>query len=186
MNAKAKRILDAIAATRGAQPVAIVADVDARCVKKDRVTKVPHSFGDISKRIFARGMTGADYQAAVEREAGRQGADASEFEAGALPKGRNWVPGFVGRVLVSDDGSKFYLRTQTTPGQRDAQAARVLFYRSEAGKFLRHAEVKPYLPPERESNKQAEDAGLDRTVHVRDYGFEGIRSLRIGGRTLSF
>lgn len=174
MNNKAKQILDAVAIA-GARPVGIVADVDAKARK--------NPFGDIRKRVRVVGFVGADYQSAVKNEAARQGSNGKAFKAESLPWGE-WVPGFENRVITHK--GNFYLRTQSTPGQRNRQPARVLAYRGEDGRFLSRDDVKPFLPPERESAKQQATAGLSRTVHVRTYSFEGIRSLRVNGKTLRF
>lgn len=173
---KENAILNALA-LGGARPVGIVADVDAKA------RKTGNPFGSVSKRVRVVGFVGADYQSAVKNEAARQGTDGKAFKAESLPWGE-WVPGFENRVIRHN--GKLYLRTQSTPGQRNRQPARVLAYRGEDGRFLSRDDIKPFLPRERESAKQQATAGLSRTVHVRTYSFEGIRALRIGGKTLRF
>ena len=167
----------------GAFPIGILAETDARCVKKDRETGVPHEFGDISKISYSVPFTGGEYEGAVKREAGRQGTNGEAFKASELPKDREWVPGFEKKVLRSKaDHSKFYLRTQTVPGQRLKNKAKILAYRAENGQFISRSEVKPFLPVKSISKKQLEFGVGEKTgeqVNVRDFLFSSIRRIRV-------
>lgn len=167
----------------GAFPVGLLAETDARCVQKDRETGVKHSFGEISKISYSVPFVGAKYEAAVNREASRQDGK-GEFVAFGLPKGREWLPGAEGKVLRSiDDPNTLYLRTQTVPGQRLRNKARVLAYRAENGQFLSRETVKPFLPVKSFSQRQASVGVGDKgegQVDVRDFKFSSIRRVKMG------
>ena len=149
---------------------------DARLRKTGNSLALP-----VTKQCAVVVTIGANYANAVNREAVRQDG-AAEFTAGALPKGRNWL--VIGKVLVSDDGNKLYLRTQATPRQRKgASFARVLNYRDASGKFVSRADVAPFLPPKYESAKQQAQTGIGETISVRDYLFTSIRTIRLNGES---
>lgn len=163
----------AIASRPGAFPVGLLADTDAKLRKTGCPLALP-----VAKRVRAVGWVGADYGASVRREGARQGAaEAAGFEAESLPWGEWSVPGKV----ISHKGAR-YLRVQSTPGTRNRQPARLLAYRDAEGKFVSREEVKPFLPPVRESGRQQE-AGLAATVWPRTYAFSSLRRVRLGGKT---
>lgn len=168
----------------GAFPVGLLAETDARCVKKDRETGEKHNFGDISKISYSVPFVGAKYEAAVNREAVRQDGE-GDFVALGLPKDREWVPGAEGKVLRSKSNPEIlYLRTQTVPGQRLRNKARVLAYRAENGRFLSKKEVKPFLPVKSFSQRQAAAGVGDKgegQVDVRDFKFSSLRKVKVGG-----
>ena len=143
-----------------------------------RARKTGNPFGQIFKRVRCSGVVGADYQRAVEREAGRQGADASEFDAEPLPWGEWLIPG---KVITHKGG--YYLRTQYTPGQRKLHTAKVLGYFDSAGARLDLDKIKAFLPASRESAKQQDEAGLGETVQVRTYKLDSIQRIRLDGKT---
>ena len=142
-----------------------------------KANKTNNPFGDIFKQVRAVGFVGVNYEASVNREAGRQGGQA-DFQADSLPWGQWLVPN-----KVIEHKGEFYLRTQTTPGTRRNCPAKVLCYRDAAGHFLNKEKVKPFLPVARESNKQQEETGIEKTVWVRTYKFSSIQKIRIGGET---
>ena len=164
-------LLELVKRQNGAKPIGFTALTDAKA------RKTGNPFGKILKHVRAVGFVGADYQGAVQREASRQGADGSEFKADSLTWG-NWL--VRNKVIEHKDG--LYLRTQTTPGQRKRQPARLLAYRGDDGKFLSPDAVKPFLPPASDSAKQSA-IGLDEKVMVRTYSFSSLQKVRIGGRT---
>jgi hypothetical protein len=129
--------------------------------------------GKILKQSRFVGFIGANYQSAVEREATRQGVDASEFQGEKLPWGKWLVP----NKLIEHKG-KLYLRTQFTPRQRPNK----VIYRNETGQFLSKETILPYLPPVRESAKQ-QDIGLEKTIQVRTFSFDSIQKIRLQGVT---
>lgn len=158
---------------KGAFPVGIEAETDARLLKTNNPNK------DALKRSRVVAFTGVDYQASVNREADKQGGEGG-FKAGVLPKGRNWlVPN---KVLISDDGAKLYLRTSTRPGQRKIHAPKVLAWIADNGRKLTYEEVKPFIPAKGASKKQAAVGVAEgEQVENRDYLFSSLRKLRIGG-----
>jgi hypothetical protein len=158
----------------GAMPVGIVATTDARA------RKTGNPYGKISKTVKAVGFVGADYGASVERQSERNG-NKTEFIPDSLPWGQWEIP----NKVIFHKG-KFYLRTQTAPGNRRKQAAKVICYRAENGQFLSREDVKPFLPVAKESARQADEAGLEgaeNQIWVRTYAFESLEKIRIGGRT---
>jgi len=165
----------------GAAPVGIEALTDA----KARKTGNPFPGGAVFKHIRAVGFVGADYGKAVQREGERQGAEgAEEFQAMPLPWGA-WHAGAEGKVIAHKGG--FYLRTQTTPGQRKRQPAKVLAFRDATGRFLSRDEVKPFLPAPSVSVRQSAagvgEGDASAQVMVRTYSFDSIRKVRFGGKT---
>lgn len=165
-----QRLAELLAAMPGARPVGILADVDARA------RKTGNPFGTVVKTVRAVGFVGAEYKSAVIREGGRQG-EAPEFKADPLPWGEWLIPNRV----IAHKGA-LYMRTQTTPGMRRHQPARVLGYKGERGESLTREQVAPFLPPDRESAKQ-QGAGLQETVWVRTYAFSSIKRVRLNGQT---
>lgn len=175
----------ALIATLNAHKGACIVGISALTDSKARKTGNPH--GTIFKDIRAVGFVGADYQSAVQRQGERVGAtEASEFKAKPLPWGV-WVEGMEGKVIAHKGGH--YLRTQTTPGQRKRQPAKLIGYRNDKGEFLPHAEVKPFLPIAKASERQAavgvggEDGTQSEQIMVRTYAFDSIRKVRVNGQT---
>lgn len=167
-----QKLIETLASTPGARPVGILATIDARA------RKTGNPFGAISKTVRAVGFVGADYGNSVKREGARQGArSAGDFIPQSLPWGQWAVNG-----KVIEHKGEFYLRTQSTPGNRAKQPARVLNYRGENGQFLSREQVAPFLPEVKESAKQ-EAAGLTETIHVRTYKLSNIQRIRLNGRT---
>jgi len=165
-------LLKIISESKGAIPVGLFSVTDARA------RKTGNPYGKIFKLCRAVGFVGANYQRAVENEAARQGENASEFQAESLPWG-NWL---IQNKVIEHKG-ELYLRTQTAPGQRRKQPARVTGYLSESLQILSREQVKPFLPESRESSKQQDEAGLSETVWVRTYKFNSIKKIRINGKT---
>ena len=167
------QLLKLIENTKGAAIVGLTALTDA----KARKTGSPFTNG-VNKHVRAVGFVGADYGAAVQREGARQDASlAAGFQAKPLPWGAWLVP----NKVITHKG-ELYLRTQSTPGQRKRQPARLLAYRDNDGKFLSPAGVKPFLAEKVESSTQAA-VGLEGKIDVRTYKFSSIRTVRINGRT---
>jgi len=169
------QLVKIITAHKGAAIVGITAITDA----KARKTGSPFTNG-VNKHVRAVGFVGADYGASVKREGARQHATlAAGFEAQPLPWGAWLVP----NKVIAHKG-ELYLRTQSTPGQRKRQPARLLAYRDNDGKFLSPAEVKPLLPAKTESATQAA-VGLEEKIDVRTYKFSSIRKVRVNGETFA-
>lgn len=161
----------------GALPVGIRATTDAKL----RKTGNPHI--GVTKDIRAVGFVGADYERAVQREgvARQQQGDADAFKASARQWGA-WVEGLECKVAAHN--GRFYLRTQTTPGMRRRQPARVLGYKDAQGHALTLSDIAPWLPAKSVSAKQSA-VGMDAPmqVDVREYAFDSIKVVRVGGRT---
>ncbi len=163
-------LFNIIAVSRGVLIVGI------RALTNAKAKKTGNPFGDIFKDISAVGFVGVNYASAVEREGARQG-EKVEFDADPLPWGVWALPN---KVIEHKGG--YYLRTQSTPGQRRKQAAKVLAYRNASGHILDREKVKPFLPAVYESAKQQSE-GLTETVWVRTYAFDSIKKIRIAGVT---
>lgn len=144
-----------------------------------KARKTGNPFGQVFKQVSTVGFVGANYEDAVNREAIRQDGYA-EFQAEKLPWGQ-WLI----RNKVIEHNGKLYLRTQTTPGNRRKQPAKVTAYRTANGQFVSREDIKPFLPVARESNKQQKETGIDQTVWVRTYAFDSIQRIRIAGQTYS-
>lgn len=168
-----KELASLLASVPGAMPVGIDAETDAKA------RKTGNPYGTIKKRIRAVGFVGADYVTGLVREGARQGVDATEFQVDSLPWGE-WLT--VDKVIVHKGA--FYLRTQTSPGQRNRQPAKVLAYLGENGETLTKEQVDPFLPRETVSAKQAA-IGIDaaKQVKVRTYAFASLRKVRVAGQS---
>lgn len=170
-----KKLVEIIANSTGAMPVGLLTETDARALKTG------NPFGEITKRVRVVAFVGANYEKAVNREAERQGGIGG-FKAEKRPWGEWLVP----NKLATHKGET-YLRTQSTPGQRNRNRARILFYRGENGQFLSRDEVKKFIPEKSVSARQAA-VGVGATdgrkqVDVREYKLSSILQIRIGGRT---
>ncbi len=159
-----------IASQSGAFSVGLLTETDTKA------RKTGNPFGKITKRARLSGFVGADYQKAVNREGERQGV-AADFKAESRPWGTWLIPN-----KVAENKGKFYLRTQSTPGQRKINTARVLAYLSETGETLTREQVNPFLPVPKEPAKQ-ELAGLNETIFVREFAFDSILKIRVAGET---
>jgi hypothetical protein len=168
-----KELASLLASKPGAMPIGIDAETDAKA------KKTGNPYGSIRKRVRAVGFVGANYVTGLVREGARQGVDATSFEGDALPWGE-WLT--VGKVIVHK--GQFYLRTQTSPGQRDRQPAKVLAYLGENGETLTKEQVDPFLPRETASAKQsAVGIAGDKQVKVRTYAFASLRKVRVAGQS---
>lgn len=169
------KLVEILAQSKGALPVGILATTDTKA------RKTGNPYGVILKTSRSVGFVGANYEKAVRREGERQGSDNAEtFVSQPRPWGEWLVPN-----KVATHKGKFYLRTQSTPGQRERQRAKVICYRGENGQFLSREEVKPFLPEKSYSRRQAE-VGIKNEgeqMDVREFAFDSIQKLRIKGRT---
>jgi hypothetical protein len=163
-------LIEIIKKSQGALIVGIQALTDAKAKKTN------NPFGQIFKQFRTVGFVGADYELAVLNEGFRQNKEI-DFNAGKLPWG---VWHLLHKVIVHK--GDYYLRTQSTPGQRRMQPARILNYRNAQGEFLSYDEIKDLLPEQKESIKQ-QMAGLNKTIWVRTYKFDSIQKIRIAGQT---
>lgn len=169
-------LIEKIVATKGMAIVGMQTLTDAGLLKTGNPFAMP-----VMKQSRLVAHVGADYELGVNNEALRQDGTPA-FESGSLPKGRAWHT--YKKILVSiKDPTKFYLRTQSTPGKRDRQPNKILCFRDANGKFLSREEIKPFMPVRKESTKQQNSTGIKRTVHINDYLFSSIQKIRIGGET---
>lgn len=161
---------------KGAFPIGIEAITDAKA------KKTGNPFGTINKHSRSVGFVGANYGQSVSREQARQGVDPAKNPFVAEP--RPWGEWLIANKVATHKGA-YYLRTQSTPGQRKRQRAKVLAYLSESGKKLNKADIAPFLPAPSAPKKQAEHGlvAIGEQIDVREYRFDSIQRLRIGGKT---
>lgn len=164
-------LLSLICSKKGSYPIGIESITDTRA------KKTGNPYGKIFKHSRSVGFVGVNYEASVNREAERQGENQT-FEAEPLSWGQ-WK--YYGKVI--EHKGEYYLRVQTTPGQRDRQQTNVINYLSDTGEKLDKNLIKPFLPPVRESNKQQEETGINRTIFVKNFSFKSIKKIRLGGKT---
>lgn len=162
--------------------------VGLHCLVDARARKTNNPYGTITKRVRTVGFVGADYGLAVNREALRQGAS-PVFQSDPLPWGEWLIP----HKVITHNG-KLYLRTQTIPGNRRKQPAKVVAYYStlHPTRTLTREQVQPWLPAPTESRKQSAIGLVSHSrftddthnqVWVRIYAFDSIRKIRINGNT---
>mgnify|MGYP000909619312 CR=1 FL=1 len=175
---------------KGTFAVSLETVTDARALK----TGNPYKGKKIFKKSKFATILGANYERAVQREGGRQGEEAAaDFVASALPKDRDWqVPGLV-LYSVKNPGV-LYLRTQSTPGQRNLATARVDYIDVDGNEISREKAEK-FLPVRSASIAQLA-AGVGETalvngegaesgqIQVNDFKFSSIRSITIDGEQI--
>lgn len=148
-----------LAGIRGATFATLVTKTNAR------LRKTGNPFGDVSKISRVNVTLGFQYEAAVNRQRVREGAEA-DFEA--MP--RQWGERIPGTVLVTHKG-KCYLETKV---ERTFDTK----YFTAEGKELSADDVRPFLPPKGESRQECE-----KEIIVRDYALDSIWSLVMKGET---
>lgn len=170
------QLIEAIKNIKGTRPVGIDSLTDAGLLK----TGNPHK--NVRKKARFVAMLGANYGAAVNRQADREHNLTAEekFIPAPLAWGE-WMEGAVNKIKTHK--GKFYLRTQTTPGERRVRKAKVEFI-AESGEKLDYQTVKPFIKVREEGARQL-DHGNHQTVNVRDFSFDSIQKIRIGGETFA-
>jgi len=154
--------------------------IGIEALTEPKVRKTGNPFSAILKHVRAVAFVGAGYGKAVRNEGERQGAtEAATFQAAPLP----WGTWEVENKIITHKGAR-YLRTQSTPGQRKRQAAKVLSYRDAEGRFLSPEAVKPFLPEKSDSARQSA-VGLAEKIQVNTYKFSSIRKVRIAGQSFA-
>ena len=123
-----------LAAKRGAVILSIVANTDARLLK----TGNPHR--DARKVTYTRVVSGADYEASVQRQGG------AGFKSESLPYGKFLVEN---KVIQTKDG-KLQLRTVA----RNPQPPISVKYFDD-GKEVPFQSIQGFLPSKYESKRQA-------------------------------
>jgi len=145
-----------------------------------RAKKTGNKYGEIRKLCRSVVSIGADYQTGVNNEAMRQGNKSPDFVAEPLPYGE-WLS--YGK-LIQHKG-EIQIRTQTAPGQRARQGAKVLGYFDSKGNKLSFDDVKQFLPAPVSSNRQSEVLSPDvkKQIYPRNYKLESILKIRVYGQT---
>lgn len=156
----------------GARPVGLTTYTDSKA------RKTGNPFGQIFKHCRSVGFVGAHYESAVNRQLRREDKEGN-FSGESLPWGEWLVP----NKVISHKG-EYYLRVQTSPGQRQRQPARVLAYYAPNGEAIPKTVARSYITVSAPSAKQA-GAGLtsESEIMVRTYKFSSIRRVRINGET---
>ena len=156
------QLADILRSVKGAAPITISALVDARA------RKTGNPFKEVLKLSKVNGMTGANYEASVNRQHDREGTTPA-FEA----RERSWGER-ISSALVENKG-KLYLAIQP---QRTAQP--VYFGRNDKGVLMqvKKEAVAPFLP---EKKSSAEAQGVDKEIVYRNYSLTSITALSIGG-----
>jgi hypothetical protein len=169
------QLVSLISSIRGAAPIGL------ETVTEAKVRKTGNPFKGIYKECRVVGWVGVRYGDSVNREMTRQGID-GKFEVEPRPWGQWLVPN-----KIAEHKGNLYLRTQSTPGTRKRQPAKVLRYRDETGRFLAREEIAPFLVEASASKKQAEAGLIDKSdqIMVREYKFDSIKKIRVGGKTYS-
>lgn len=155
-----------LARVNGAKPLTISAFVDARC------RKTGNPFKEVRKLSKVNGMTGANFEASVNRQQVREGATEGTFQAGERKWGER-----VSSALVEKEG-KWYLAIQPR------STAKPLYFAKKADgePFVNVAKsvVEPFLPVVK---PQAESQGVEKEVIYRNYSLENIASITMDGET---
>ena len=167
------QLIEALKKHKGATVIGLTTLTDAKALKTN------NPFGVIFKHCRCVGFCGADYENAVKNEGFRQ-----EKEIDFVSAPLSWGEWLIGGKVITHKG-EFYLRLQSSPGQRKRQPVKILSYRDEKGKFLDFDDIKPFLPVEKESKKQSEAGleGKEKQIMVRTYRFSSIRVIRVFGQS---
>lgn len=130
--------------------------------------------GRITKKTIQNVQIGTDYEAAVNRKAGKEGNEnQGSFKSAGLREGHTWV---IPRKLIDKKGS---LQLRYT--KQNHMSAEVEWFLD--GKPVDVSDIKDYLPKPRASRKQKE-FGNSEEVRPRDVKLENIRQISINGKVL--
>lgn len=157
-------------ALKGATFVTISALVDARA------RKTGNPYAQVLKLSRVNGVVGADYEASVNRQLGREGKDHIVFES----QGRSWGERVSSALVLKADKEsgqdKAYLAIQPQHTR-----APIYFGRQASGLLRQVAKetIAPFLPAHKPSAIQ----GTDKEVVYRNYGLDGIASISMNGQT---
>lgn len=142
-----------------------------------RVKENPYR--DCVKRCKGSLTTGIHYSSAVNREGTRQEIETA-FVSGPLPrKGDIWL--IPNKVIYNPLLQTYYLRTETTPAQRETHSLKLVGYFMPSGEQVDLNALKPFLRKPRESAKQQAE-GLEGTVWVRDWKFDSIKTITVDNK----
>lgn len=151
---------------KGATPITISALVSARA------RKTGNPYKDVLKLSKVNGMTGANYEASVNRQQMREG-HAATFEV----KARSWGER-IGPALVKgtkEDPEKLFAVIQI-----QSSAEPIYFGQQSSGRLLHVAKSKiaDFLPEHTRTGNQ----GTEKEIVYRNYALENIAALSIGGK----
>lgn len=150
-------LVEVLATVKGATFATLITETDAR------LKKTGNPYGQVRKVSRVNVCLGFQYEAAVNRQRTREGAEA-DFEAAP----RQWGERKPGTMLVEHKG-KLYLETKV-------ERSLGCVYLDASGKELTAEQVAPFLPAKGASRQEVE-----KEILVRDYALESIRSLSFGG-----
>lgn len=151
-------LIPLLATVKGATFATLITETDAR------LRKTGNPFGEVTKVSRINVCLGFHYEAAVNRQRAREGAE-TDFEAAPRQWGERISPN-----LISHKG-KMYLETKV-------ERSLGYTYFDAKGQELTAKQVAPFLPS-RGGNRQE----TEKEIVVRDYALESIRSLAFGGET---
>ncbi len=150
---------------KGATFLTISALVDARA------RKTGNPFASILKLSQVNGVTGADYEASVNRQLGREGKGQLTFTATEHKWGERIGPA----LLRHRENGNLYLVIQPQ------RTAKPIYFGANPGKLLKTVSkesIAAYLPAE----KPAMNQGTDKEIVYRNYALESIAAVSIGGQ----
>lgn len=155
------KLVTLLSAKRGAFPVTIVAETDARLI--------PHKnnpFPEMRKRARVNGILNWSYKGSVNRQRVREGS-----KPNFVPQQRRWGNRVPGKPFVTNKGKLYVeLKVQKVLGT---------LYFTPNGLPVEEDDVKPFLPAPRDGETQ----GLKQRVKLRDYAMTSLRSITLDGVT---
>lgn len=157
------QLADILRNVKGATPLTISALVDTKARKTD------NPFAAILKLSKVNGMTGADYEASVNRQLAREGKDQLSFSANERKWGER-----IGPALVQN-GEKLYLVIQPR------STGKPVYMGHRPGLPLcvvPKEKIADFLPPARKAQNQ----GTEKEVVYRNYSLDSITAISIGGK----
>jgi hypothetical protein len=150
-----------LGARKGAVILGIISNTDAKALK----TGNPHA--EIRKVTRQTVVTGADYQAAVEKQGGQ----------GFKAEGMSYGEFVIEKKVIRGPKGDLQLRTVARNPRKPSS---VVFLAD--GKPVEKREIEAFLPKRKGSAKQAA-AGVvgKKQVIVRNFSFDNIEQVRLGG-----
>lgn len=124
-------------------------------------------------------LVGPEYEKMVNNRLEKENADSQisvTFEAGSLPKGREWVKGAEKVILKNTETGELYLRTY--PVANNVPTVSYVFEGAEID--IHDPKFAPYKKPD---SKVGSNQGLEKVIPVNDYKFSSIKEITLGGET---
>lgn len=147
-----------ISAYKGATPVTILANTDARCRKTGNPYKAVRKVNKIN------GFIGFDYDKSVNRQLVREDKEA-DFEVSE----RAWGGHLTSAIVEHKGKLSLCLKVE--------KAGKPRYYAD--GKLVSKSAIERFLPPYRPATNQ----GTDKEIVYRNYLLDNILAIRIGGET---